>query len=236
MCSYCRSRLGLDPRGMTISFPRSFVTYALVRSMPQRCPGMRAPVERVRASRWSARRGHRPGRRAGTGRVGFGPETRPSFRHAREGERLVSPDPIFPSPLMDDDPDTQLEIQTWRLDSLRVVRLLGELDTLTTPRVRVQLDEVLLTFDALTLIMDLTRLTFMGSTGINVLLETRDRVAERSGRLIVVLAPESNPRRLFEVTRMTDHFEVAENLEDTVRVLRQQGPDQAAWGVADEMS
>ncbi|WP_162641855.1 STAS domain-containing protein [Streptosporangium sp. 'caverna'] len=148
----------------------------------------------------------------------------------------MSPDPIFPSPLMDDDPDTQLEIQTWRLDSLRVVRLLGELDTLTTPRVRVQLDEVLLTFDALTLIMDLTRLTFMGSTGINVLLETRDRVAERSGRLIVVLAPESNPRRLFEVTRMTDHFEVAENLEDTVRVLRQQGPDQAAWGVADEMS
>jgi anti-sigma B factor antagonist len=121
---------------------------------------------------------------------------------------------------MDDAPDTQLEIQTWRLDSLRVVRLLGELDTLTVPRVRVQLDEVLLTFDELTLIVDLTRLTFMGSTGVNVLLETRDRVAERGGRLIVVLAPESNPRRLFEVTRMIDHFEVVETLEDMVRTLR----------------
>jgi anti-anti-sigma factor len=147
----------------------------------------------------------------------------------------VSPDSIFPSSLprlLADDPDAQLEIQTWRLGPLRVLRLLGELDVFTVPRVQAKLEEVLIAFDELTLIVDLTRLTFMGSTGVRVLLEIREKVTARRGRLIVILAPGSNPRRLFELTRMTDHFEITETLKDTVRALRQTDP--APWDTAGE--
>jgi anti-anti-sigma factor len=170
--------------------------------------------------------------------VDVGPETRPPFRPARGGEHLVSSDPIFPSspsqPLADD-PDAQLEIQAWRLGPLRVLRLVGELDVFTVPGVQAKLEEVLLAFDGLTLIVDLTRLTFMGSTGVRVLLEIREKVAARRGRLIVVLAPGSNPRRLFELTRVMDHFEIAETLKDTVRALRQAQPDLPPWDAADEI-
>jgi anti-anti-sigma factor len=93
---------------------------------------------------------------------------------------------------------------------------------------------MLVAVDELTLIVDLTRLTFMGSTGVRVLLEIREKVAARGGRLIVILAPGSNPRRLFELTRMMDHFEIAETLKDTVRALRQTELDSARWDAAGE--
>ncbi|MGS2645100.1 anti-sigma factor antagonist [Streptosporangium sp. LJ11] len=122
---------------------------------------------------------------------------------------------------MTDDSDVLLEVRTWRLESLRVLRLLGELDAFTAPRVRAILDEVVGVCHELRLIVDLTQLTFMASTGLGLLLEIRDRVGERGGHLIVILAPGSRPRRLFDLTRLTDHFEVAESLREAVHALRQ---------------
>jgi anti-anti-sigma factor len=123
------------------------------------------------------------------------------------------------------DPHSQSEVQSWQLGSLRVLRLVGELDVLTVPGVRVKLDEVLLTFDELSLIVDLTPVTFIASVGVGVLVEIRRQVSERGGRLIVVLPPGGRPRRLFELTRMIDYFEVRETLEDAVHAF--QGDDPA---------
>ncbi|MEU8377988.1 STAS domain-containing protein [Streptosporangium sp. NPDC048865] len=119
-----------------------------------------------------------------------------------------------------DDLDALLEVRAWRLDSLRILRLLGELDTLTAPRVRAAFGEILPARGGFGLIVDLTRLTFISSAGVSLLVEIRRRAGERGGRLVVVLAPGSRPRRLFDLTTMTDYFEVAENLKEAVRALR----------------
>ncbi|GAA2992368.1 hypothetical protein GCM10017559_10670 [Streptosporangium longisporum] len=62
-----------------------------------------------------------------------------SICHAREGQRLVSLDPITPfSPPHPtaDDRDAPPEVRTWRLRSPRILRLPDEPDALTAPRVR----------------------------------------------------------------------------------------------------
>jgi anti-anti-sigma factor len=131
---------------------------------------------------------------------------------------------------MADDPDALLEIRTWRLGSLRILRLLGELDAFTAPRVRATLDEVMAARREPGLIVDLTQLTFMASAGVGLLLEIQQRVSERGERLVMILASKSRPRRLFDLTRMTDHFEVADNLREAVRALRQVERDSVLRG------
>ncbi|WP_440107815.1 hypothetical protein [Streptosporangium sp. H16] len=41
------------------------------------------------------------------------------------------------------------QVQSWRVGSVRVLRLIGELDAVTVPGVAVKLDEALLTFEDL---------------------------------------------------------------------------------------
>ncbi|WP_326640004.1 STAS domain-containing protein [Streptosporangium sp. NBC_01755] len=114
-----------------------------------------------------------------------------AFRPAREGERHVCRPDLLILAATADDPGALLEIRTWRLESLRILRLLGELDAFTALRVRARLDEVVLARRELRLIVDLTQLTFIASTGVGLLLEIREQVGERGGRLIVILAPKS---------------------------------------------
>ncbi|MGC5013247.1 STAS domain-containing protein [Streptosporangium sp. DT93] len=140
----------------------------------------------------------------------------------------MSLDPITPSPTPHptaDGPDALLEVRTWRLKSLRILRLVGELDALTASRVRVTLDEVLSDRHRPLLVVDLTHLTFMASAGVGLLVEIRQRVGGRAGRMVVVLAARSHPRRLFELTRMVDHFETASTLRQAVHALRQAEDD-----------
>ena len=133
------------------------------------------------------------------------------------------------------DPETQLEVRSWRLDSLWVLRLVGELDACTVPSVRVKLDRVLLAFEALTLVVDLTHVTFMASAGVGALVEIQEKVSERGGRLIVVLPTGGRPHRLFELTGMMGYLDVRETLEGAVRALREEELSPAPRGVAGEM-
>ncbi|MFI6513880.1 STAS domain-containing protein [Streptosporangium sp. NPDC050855] len=150
----------------------------------------------------------------------------------------MSSDPFLSSPPprpTADAPEALLEVRTWRLESLRILRLLGELDAVTAPRVHAILDEVVGARGEVRLIVDLTSLTFIASAGVGLLVEIRRRVGERGGRLIVILAPGSSPRRLFDLTTMRDYFEVAENLREAVDVLKQADGDLALPGGTGEM-
>jgi anti-sigma B factor antagonist len=133
------------------------------------------------------------------------------------------------------DPRPHLEAQSWRLGRLHVLRLVGELDVLTAHLVQVRLDEALPTFDELTLIVDLTRVTFIASAGVGALLELRQKISDRQGRLVVVFPRRSNPWRLFELTGMISVFEVRQSLQEAVRALRQQIPSPAPSSVASDM-
>ncbi|MFC7645416.1 STAS domain-containing protein [Streptosporangium lutulentum] len=126
-------------------------------------------------------------------------------------------------------------MRSWRLDSLWVLRLVGELDACTVPSVWVKLDRVLLTFEALTLVVDLTHVTFMASAGVGAMVEIQEKVLERSGRLMVVLPAGGCPHRLFELTGMMGYLDVRETLEGAVRALREGELSPAPGTVASEM-
>jgi anti-sigma B factor antagonist len=113
------------------------------------------------------------------------------------------------------------QVQSWRVGPVRVLRLIGELDAVTVPGVVVKLDEALLTFEDVLLIVDLTQVTFIASAAVSALVRTRRDVLRRQGRLIVVLPPQGRARRLFELTRMVDHFEIRLTLPEAVSALRQ---------------
>ncbi|MFF5113675.1 STAS domain-containing protein [Streptosporangium sp. NPDC000509] len=116
------------------------------------------------------------------------------------------------------------QVQSWRLGPVRVLRLIGELDAVTVPDVAVALEKALLAFEDLRLVVDLTQVTFIASAGVGALVRIRQEVQRRGGRLIVILAPQGRARRLFELTRMVDHFEVRRTLPEAVHALRQHGP------------
>ncbi|MFF3437616.1 STAS domain-containing protein [Streptosporangium sp. NPDC002721] len=119
-----------------------------------------------------------------------------------------------------------VEIRTWRLETLRILRLPGELDVFIASRVRAVLDEVGAAHREFRLIVDLTRLTFMTSAGVGLPLEVRDRVGERGERLVVIPAPDSHPWLI----RMADHFEVEQSMRGVVDALRQTEHDPAVRG------
>ncbi|MEU8377970.1 STAS domain-containing protein [Streptosporangium sp. NPDC048865] len=63
-------------------------------------------------------------------------------------------------------------------------------------------------------------MTFITSAGVGALVRMRQDVQRRHGRLIVVLPAQGRARRLFELTRMVDHFEVRLTLPGAVNALR----------------
>ncbi|GAA3000515.1 STAS domain-containing protein [Streptosporangium longisporum] len=116
------------------------------------------------------------------------------------------------------------QVQSWRVGPVRVLRLAGELDAVTVPNVAVRLDEALLTFEEVLMVVDLTQVTFIASAGVGALVEIRQKVQQRQGRLVVVLPPQGRARRLFELTRMVDHFEIRLTLPAAVSALRPHEP------------
>ncbi|MFI6513659.1 STAS domain-containing protein [Streptosporangium sp. NPDC050855] len=116
------------------------------------------------------------------------------------------------------------QVQSWRVGPVRVLRVIGELDAVTVPAVAESLDEALLTFEEVLLVVDLTQVTFIASAGVGAMVEIRQKVQQRRGRLVVVLAPQGRARRLFELTRMVDHFETRLTLPEAVHALR---PDES---------
>ncbi|MFI6507634.1 STAS domain-containing protein [Streptosporangium sp. NPDC050855] len=112
------------------------------------------------------------------------------------------------------------QVQSLRAGPVRVLRVIGELDAVTVPDVAEKLDEALLTFEEVLLVVDLTQVTFIASAGVGALVRIRQKVQQRQGRLIMILPLQGRARRLFELTRMIDHFEVHLTLPGAMSALR----------------
>jgi anti-sigma B factor antagonist len=93
-----------------------------------------------------------------------------------------------------------------------VFRLRGSLDLATAPTVRAALSEATEKGNH-DLIVDLTQLEFLDSTGLGVLIGAHRRAAERGGsfRLIVSNGPIS---RLLNITGLITVFSVYHSIED----------------------
>ena len=85
----------------------------------------------------------------------------------------------------------------------------GELDMTTGPQLR---DELAAVPDA-DLIIDLSAVGFIDSTGISILLNSLRRL-DRTSRRLVVVCPPGPPRRVFELTGLEETLKIVDSAED----------------------
>ena len=92
-----------------------------------------------------------------------------------------------------------------------VVALAGELDVVDADSLRHRL-VVLVETGHTHLVVDLTGVTFMDSTGLGVLVGARRRVGDRGGRLVLVVDQEPL-RKVLRVSALTQVFPLHRTLE-----------------------
>ena len=95
------------------------------------------------------------------------------------------------------------------------LRLSGELDLATAPQLADALAQA--GRDSVAVILDLSELTFMDSSGLHVILNARASLAEAGSRL-VLLRGGHQVHRIFELTGVADHLEFVSS-RDTKRLV-----------------
>lgn len=100
---------------------------------------------------------------------------------------------------------------------VRVLHVVGELDTLTAPLLQGRLEQQ--QAEARNVILDLTDVTFLGSAGLAVLVGARDAAEQGGGKLWVV--PGSRiVRRAMEATGLLPHFTIADGVPEALAAAR----------------
>ena len=94
-----------------------------------------------------------------------------------------------------------------------VVHVVGEIDTLTAPVLRAQLDEHLPTVPLL--VLDLSDVTFLGSAGLAVLVAAKDAADARGNTLRLVCGSRIVTRAL-EATGLLTLFDVADGVPEAL--------------------
>lgn len=86
------------------------------------------------------------------------------------------------------------------------IALMGELDPATAPELEGAIQTVLAE-GTTRLVLDLTGLTFLDSSGLRVFVTARQSLGERDGEL-VLRAPSANTRRLLDITGLGELIKV----------------------------
>lgn len=107
-----------------------------------------------------------------------------------------------------------ISIRVHVIDGLHVFELSGSLDIATSPSVRAALTETSERGDH-RLIVDLTKLEFLDSTGLGALIGGQRRAKEFSGEMRLV-AKEGQILRLLRITGLLSVFAVYPTLDDAI--------------------
>jgi anti-sigma B factor antagonist len=110
---------------------------------------------------------------------------------------------------------TPLAVKRTRSDGYDVLTVEGELDVATAPRMLAALNEALADM-ALPLIVDLSRVVFMDSTGLALLMNARRR-ARRRGQGFAIVCPGGPISRVFEIADMVESLRVCPDRESARR-------------------
>ena len=95
-----------------------------------------------------------------------------------------------------------------------VVDVTGEIDLHTAPTFRERVYE-LIDQGTTRILLNLSSLDFMDSTGLGVMIGSLKRLKERDGTLALA-APQHSVRRVLEVTGLTKIFPVYDTLEEAI--------------------
>ncbi len=103
-----------------------------------------------------------------------------------------------------------LELSTEPRGDAVIVSFGGELDISSAARVEGELARVEADAPAV-LVLDLSGLSFMDSTGLRLVVGADHRARERGGRLAVVRGSDA-VQRVFRITRLEDRLEMADSV------------------------
>ena len=92
-------------------------------------------------------------------------------------------------------------------DGYELLAVGGEIDIATSPRLIAALNDIATDTDG-TVIVDLSEVEFMDSTGLALLIRAQRRLS-RYGRGFAVVCPDGAVRRIFELTDMVETLRVS---------------------------
>lgn len=98
-----------------------------------------------------------------------------------------------------------------------IIELTGEVDVYTAPQLKQQMI-VLLEGGARALIVDLTKVEYLDSTALGVLIGGLKRLRERDGNVVLV-CPSPRIRRVFEITGLDKIFDIYETQADATESM-----------------
>jgi anti-anti-sigma factor len=102
-----------------------------------------------------------------------------------------------------------LEVRTEDRDGFVHVALMGELDLSTVAKVQEELRRVEAASPP-TLVVDLSKLTFLDSTGLRCIVTADERAREAGRRVVVVRGPDP-VQRVFAITRLEERLEMVDD-------------------------
>jgi anti-sigma B factor antagonist len=105
-------------------------------------------------------------------------------------------------------------VTTRAIGELSVVDVAGEVDVFSAPELAEQLTQL---FDAgrRTVVVDLTSVTFLDSTGLGTLVAARNRAEEAGGQLPIIGSGE-RVLKLFRITGLDEVFEIYPSIEAAI--------------------
>ena len=112
-----------------------------------------------------------------------------------------------------------LKVETRRLENgAAIVGLTGEVDVYTSPRLKQEIVD-LLNEGFTKIIVDTTKVEYLDSTGLGVLIGGLKRARERDGDLRLIC---DNPRilRIFEITGLTKIFDIHANEAEALDAVK----------------
>lgn len=98
-----------------------------------------------------------------------------------------------------------------------VIDLEGEVDVYTAPQLKQQMIN-LLESGAKEMVVDLTKVDYLDSTALGVLIGGLKRMRERDGNMVLV-CPSPRIRRVFEITGLDKIFDIYNTEEDAKEVM-----------------
>jgi anti-sigma B factor antagonist len=110
-----------------------------------------------------------------------------------------------------------LAVERIKADGYELLAVEGEIDIATSPRLIAALNEAD-TDPAAGVVVDLTAVEFMDSTGLALLVRAQRRMRKR-GRGFAVVCPDGPVRRIFEITDMLGTLGVSPTREAALTAL-----------------
>jgi anti-sigma B factor antagonist len=104
-----------------------------------------------------------------------------------------------------------LDVMSEKRDGLVHVALVGELDLSTVAKVQEELRRVEASSPA-TLVVDLSKLTFLDSTGLRCIVTADERARAEGRRIVIVRGPDA-VQRVFAITRLEERLEMVDDVD-----------------------